>query len=165
MTKKITLTGIQATGAPHLGNYVGAIKPAIELTEDQNKAIWNALLKGKDYWNVHFFQYFQTNEQYNDFLNSGHIIMSMSGGEGWGLPEFQSVAMGKHSVTLNATGYKGWANSENSALVYPASKEEAYDNKFFVKGASYNQGQVFWFDEEDFIEVLLIKPKYLTLII
>ena len=121
-------------------------------TEDQNKAIWNALLKGEDYWNAHFFQYFQTNEQYNDFLNSGHIIMSMSGGEGWGLPEFQSVAIGKHSVTLNATGYKGWANSENSALVYPASKEEAYDNKFFIKGASYNQGQVFWFDEEDFIE-------------
>jgi tryptophanyl-tRNA synthetase len=29
MSKKICLTGIKATGMPHLGNYIGAIKPAI----------------------------------------------------------------------------------------------------------------------------------------
>lgn len=31
MSKKICLTGIKPTGMPHLGNYVGAIKPAIEM--------------------------------------------------------------------------------------------------------------------------------------
>lgn len=31
MSKKICLTGIKATGMPHLGNYIGAIKPAIEM--------------------------------------------------------------------------------------------------------------------------------------
>jgi tryptophanyl-tRNA synthetase len=31
MSKKICLTGIKPTGMPHLGNYMGAIKPAIEL--------------------------------------------------------------------------------------------------------------------------------------
>lgn len=31
--KKISLTGIKPTGAPHIGNYLGAIKPAIELTK------------------------------------------------------------------------------------------------------------------------------------
>lgn len=31
MSKKVCLTGIKPTGMPHLGNYVGAIKPAIEL--------------------------------------------------------------------------------------------------------------------------------------
>lgn len=31
MTKKICLTGIKATGMPHLGNYIGAIKPAIDM--------------------------------------------------------------------------------------------------------------------------------------
>lgn len=30
MTKKITLTGIKTTGTPHLGNYAGAIRPAID---------------------------------------------------------------------------------------------------------------------------------------
>lgn len=31
--KKIALTGIKPTGMPHLGNYIGAIKPALKLTE------------------------------------------------------------------------------------------------------------------------------------
>ena len=31
--KKISLTGIKPTGAPHLGSYLGAIKPAIELAK------------------------------------------------------------------------------------------------------------------------------------
>ena len=31
--KKISLTGIQATGNPHIGNYFGAIKPALELAK------------------------------------------------------------------------------------------------------------------------------------
>ena len=29
---KTSLTGIKSTGVPHLGNYLGAIKPAIELS-------------------------------------------------------------------------------------------------------------------------------------
>ncbi len=32
MTKKICLTGVKPTEMPHLGNYIGAIKPAIELS-------------------------------------------------------------------------------------------------------------------------------------
>lgn len=31
MSKKICLTGIKSTGMPHLGNYIGAMKPAIEM--------------------------------------------------------------------------------------------------------------------------------------
>ena len=30
MSKQRVLTGITTTGTPHLGNYVGAIRPAIE---------------------------------------------------------------------------------------------------------------------------------------
>ncbi len=32
MTKQTLLTGITTTGTPHLGNYVGAIRPAIEMS-------------------------------------------------------------------------------------------------------------------------------------
>jgi tryptophanyl-tRNA synthetase len=32
--KKISLTGIQATGELHIGNYFGAIKPALELAKE-----------------------------------------------------------------------------------------------------------------------------------
>ena len=31
--KQITLTGIKPTGQPHIGNYLGMIKPALELAE------------------------------------------------------------------------------------------------------------------------------------
>ncbi len=34
MTKKTVLTGITTTGTPHIGNYLGAIKPAIEASEN-----------------------------------------------------------------------------------------------------------------------------------
>ena len=30
---KRSLTGIKPTGIPHLGNYIGAIRPALELSE------------------------------------------------------------------------------------------------------------------------------------
>ena len=34
---KRILTGIQSTGTPHLGNLLGAIKPAIESSKKENK--------------------------------------------------------------------------------------------------------------------------------
>ena len=92
-----------------------------------------------------------SNDVYNDFLNSGDIIIGMSGGEGWGLPEFQSVALGKHSVILNCSGYKEWANSDNSTLVTPSGKIEAYDGMFFHKGQPWNQGSIYDFNEQDFL--------------
>lgn len=36
MSKAIVLTGITTTGTPHLGNYVGAIRPAIAASKDAN---------------------------------------------------------------------------------------------------------------------------------
>ena len=33
MSGKVVLTGIKPTGMPHLGNYLGAIKPALELAK------------------------------------------------------------------------------------------------------------------------------------
>ncbi len=33
MNKKVSLTGIKPTGMPHLGNYLGAIQPALKLAE------------------------------------------------------------------------------------------------------------------------------------
>ena len=34
MTQEIYLTGITTTGTPHIGNYVGAIRPGIEASKD-----------------------------------------------------------------------------------------------------------------------------------
>jgi tryptophanyl-tRNA synthetase len=47
--KKISLTGIKPTGILHIGNYFGAIKPALELTSDQRSAEYDARYFIADY--------------------------------------------------------------------------------------------------------------------
>jgi len=54
MSKRTVLTGITTTGRPHLGNYVGAIKPAIEASHKDDVqsyyflADYHALIKCRD---------------------------------------------------------------------------------------------------------------------
>lgn len=54
MSKQRVLTGITTTGTPHLGNYVGAIRPAIRASSDGNNqsfyflADYHALIKCRD---------------------------------------------------------------------------------------------------------------------
>jgi tryptophanyl-tRNA synthetase len=54
MSQPITLTGITTTGAPHLGNYAGAILPAIEASHRRDTqsyfflADYHALVKSRD---------------------------------------------------------------------------------------------------------------------
>ena len=120
--------------------------------EDQ-QALISSVLENKRYFNITFLNFMQSNSSYNDYLNSGNIILGLSGGEGWGLPEFHSVGIGKYGVILDAHGYKEWANEENSILVKPSkNKIEAYDDLFFKKGEKFNQGDIFDFSEEDFYE-------------
>jgi glycosyltransferase involved in cell wall biosynthesis len=122
------------------------------LKPEDNNQIVQQIMEGKEYFNVNFLGTMEKNSVYNDFLNSADVVIAMSGGEGWGLPEFHSVAMGKHAVVLNCSGYKQWANNENSVLVEPKNKIEVYDNMFFRKGDDFNQGNIYDFDEEDFIK-------------
>lgn len=118
--------------------------------EDNNALIKNILGEKKPF-NVSFLGFMQKNVLYNDFLNSGDIVVAMSGGEGWGLPEFQSVCLGKHAVVLHSSGYKGWANEQNSCLVYPSGKISSVDNIFFKQGEPINQGNIYDFNEDEFI--------------
>jgi tryptophanyl-tRNA synthetase len=51
--KKRILTGITTTGTPHIGNYLGAIKPALELAGSETDsyfflADYHALIKQTD---------------------------------------------------------------------------------------------------------------------
>ena len=118
--------------------------------EDNNKLI-SEILENKKYFNINFLGYMTKNDLYNDYLNSGDIVLGCSGGEGWGLPEFHSVGLGKHAVILNATAYKDWANKDNAVLLKPKGKQEVYDGIFFHKGHPFNQGNIFDFNEEEFI--------------
>ena len=54
MKRRTVLTGITTTGTPHLGNYVGAIKPCIQASHDEDVrsyyflADYHALVKNQD---------------------------------------------------------------------------------------------------------------------
>ncbi|MEO1203063.1 MAG: tryptophan--tRNA ligase [Pseudomonadota bacterium] len=58
MTREIYLTGITTTGTPHIGNYVGAIRPGIAASKDPAKtnyyflADYHALAKNEDPDNI-----------------------------------------------------------------------------------------------------------------
>lgn len=119
--------------------------------EEDNKKLILDILEGKNYFNISFLGFMPKNSMYNDYLNSANIIIGVSGGEGWGLPEFHSVGIGKHAVILNAHSYKEWATKDNSILINPSSKIEAYDGAFFNKGQPFNQGNIFIFDDDEFI--------------
>lgn len=121
------------------------------LDPNQQSQIIAHALEGKKYFNINFLSYMPSNEMYNDLLNNTDIVLAMSGGEGWGLPEFQTVALGKHCLGLNAHSYKDWMNSENATLINPNGKIPCYDNVFFKEGLDFNQGYIFDWDENEFL--------------
>jgi hypothetical protein len=116
--------------------------------------IINQALNGQKYFNINFLSYMSSNQMYNDLLNNTDIVLSMSGGEGWGLPEFQCTALGKHCIGLNAHAYKEWMNEDNAVLVQPNGKIPCYDNIFFKQGTEFNQGNIFDWDDKEFLEAL-----------
>lgn len=105
---------------------------------------------GKNYHNLNFLGWFVQNSLYNDYLNNGDIVIGM-GNESWGLPEFNSIALGKHGVIMDCLGHKEWATGKNSHLVEPSGMIPADNDKFFKKGYEFNQGNFYDFNETDFI--------------
>ena len=117
--------------------------------EDMNKLIWN-MFEGKKYNNVNILPFLKNNSEVNEYLNAIDIDLSgLSGAEGWNLPAFNSSCLGKWSIVLNATSHKDWATKENSILVEPNGKEPVYDQMFFEKGTTYNQGNIYTWDSDE----------------
>ena len=103
--------------------------------------------------NINILPYVSTNSEVNDILNSVDVDLSgLSGSEGWGLPAFNATCLGKWSVVLNATSHLDWATQENSILVNPSGKIESYDGIFFKKGAEFNQGSIYDFNEDEAVQ-------------
>ena len=105
--------------------------------------------------NINILPYVATNSEVNDILNSVDIDLSgLSGAEGWGLPAFNCTCLGKWSVVLNATSHKDWATRDNSILVEPSGKIEAYDNTFFKKDGEFNQGHIYDFNDDEAMQAI-----------
>lgn len=119
------------------------------MDQDQLRALISSTFpNGEQPFNVNFIDFRKTLEEFNDVLNAADIdLTGMSSCEGFNLPTFQSLCLGKRSVVLNAHVHKDFATEENSILVEPCGMREAEDGIFFKSGYYVNQGQ--WFDFED----------------
>jgi len=128
---------------------------------DLNNLISKAL-GGKRYGNINFLPHLKTNSEVNDFINSIDIDLGgLSGAEGWNIPSFNATALGKWSIVMNHTSHKDWANSKNSILVEPESKDPIYDNVFFKNDQLFNQGSFHSISEEKMIECFEKSEKYI----
>lgn len=108
----------------------------------------NAWFGGRRPWNITFLPFQEKIEDYNKVLNSIDVGIFLQGAEGFNLPAFTCLALGKQCVVLNAHAHCDFANEDNAILVEPSGKEEIYDNIFFQKGADFNQGSMYTFSQE-----------------
>lgn len=123
----------------------------------QMESVIANILEGERYGNINFLPFLPKNSQVNDFLNSIDIDLGgMSGAEGWNLPSFNATCLGKWSIVLNSTSHTDWANSKNSFMVEPSGKENAEDGIFFTKDSQFNTGNIFSFNDDEFISVMEI---------
>ena len=133
--------------------------PFLDKARFQNELL--KVLEGKNYNNLNFVPYMQTNSEVNDYLNSIDIDLGgLSGAEGWNLPSFNATALGKWSVVINATAHKDWATNDNSILIEPSSLKDCYDDVFFKKGQSFNQGQFFDISDQEMDDAILKSLSY-----
>jgi glycosyltransferase involved in cell wall biosynthesis len=133
--------------------------PFLDKARFQNELL--KVLEGKHYNNLNFVPYMQTNGEVNDYLNSIDIDLGgLSGAEGWNLPSFNATALGKWSVVINATAHKDWATKDNSILIEPSSLKDCYDDVFFKKGQSFNQGQFFDISDQEMENAILKSVSY-----
>jgi len=133
--------------------------PFLDKARFQNELL--KVLEGKQYNNLNFVPHMQTNSEVNDYLNSIDIDLGgLSGAEGWNLPSFNATALGKWSVVINATAHKDWATKDNSILIEPSSLKDCYDDVFFKKGQSFNQGQFFDISDQEMDDAILKSLSY-----
>ncbi len=121
------------------------------LKPEHQQSLINQALEGKQYANINFIPHMQFNSEYNAFLQSGQIVIAMSGGEGKGLPEYHATALGAWPVALNGHAYKDYFNSDNAILVNPNSKIPAADGIFFANSGPFNIGNLLDFNGDEFI--------------
>jgi len=123
-------------------------------TPEQNKQFLMSCFGGQNYFNVNVLPYYKTLSEFNAVLNSCDYVIDMSGGEAWSIPSFSAVAMGKHGIVHHVNGVKSWANEENCVLIDPIMKAPLIDNVFFREGDVFNNGSIFVWDEQEFLDKL-----------
>lgn len=133
---------------PNFSLSVNIFNPFLK-PEHQQVMIQQAL-QGKHYFNVNLLGPMEKNSMFNDFLNSADIGFGLSGGEGFDLCAFHTLALGKHLLALNEHVYKDYCNEDNSILIPSSGMSDVYDGMFFHPNQDFNQGQFYDWTPESF---------------
>lgn len=118
---------------------------------EQNNQILLNIFGGVKPFNVNTLPYTKTLRELNEGLNACNIVIDMSGGEGFSIPSFSALCLGKHGVLHNCSSIHDWAGDSGAVLVEPSGKEPVYDGVFFNEGRPFGQGNIFNWDEEEFL--------------
>lgn len=118
---------------------------------EQNNQILANIVGPQRPVNVNFVPFVKTLKELNEGLNACDIVLDMSGGEGFSIPSFSALALGKHGVIHNCSSIKDWGAESGAVLVEPNGKEPVYDGVFFRPNGEFNQGNIFAFDELAFV--------------
>lgn len=121
--------------------------------EEQNNQVLRAF-GGKLPANINILPFQEKNTQLNDLMNKCDVHISCSGAEGWSLPIFNALCLGKQVIAMNAHSHKDFCDNDNSILIDPTGMDNIYDKKFFQEGANFNQGKFFLFSQQDFHSAL-----------
>jgi hypothetical protein len=150
-TEKVIRTWVKkfAGNSQHILN-IACYNPFVN-PEGNNAFLANCLNNNKPH-NVNIQGYMESLLQCNNYLNFCDIYLEGAGAEGWSLPSFTALCLGKHGLIHDCTGMKMWANKENSVLIESESKESSIDNIFFHPNQPFNQGNIFSWNEDKWIE-------------
>lgn len=120
---------------------------------------------GVNYWNVNFLPFMASNAEYNNYLNYNDVdLTGLSLCEGFNLPLFHSLCLGKNAVVFNSHVHKDYCNDKNSILVKENGVIDAHDGMFFIKGLKFNQGYwAKWNDDEVILAMEIAANRAKTL--
>jgi hypothetical protein len=125
------------------------------VSPEMQKMQLSQALGGKQHFNISFLPFLPKVTLFNKLLNAIDIdLTGMSACEGFNLPAFHSLALGKWGIFLNAHAHKDYATEENAILVNPSGMRLAEDGQFFRRGELFNQGEWFEFDNDEFISAM-----------
>lgn len=106
-------------------------------------------------FNLNFIPHLEKNAQMNEVYNVADVNLSGgSSAEGFNLPFFNSLALGKQCVSLNAHAHLDFATEENSILFEPTELMDMADGIFFKPGEEFNQGKQWDWNESDLLMAL-----------
>lgn len=105
--------------------------------------------------NINFIPHVIKNSEMNQVYNVADVNLSgCSGAEGFNLPFFNSLCLGKQAVGVRAHAHLDFASNENSILFEPRELIDISDGLFFSYGGIFNQGKMYDWDEDKVIEAM-----------